>query len=96
MQIGELGTIVNLALLGVTYLILQPLKAKISDLVKSLDTVSKAIIKLQELLNDERIHIAKVDEAAKSAHKRLDDFEHKIEDIQNRCVNCQCRGDRNV
>lgn len=93
MQIGELGTIVNLALLGVTYLILQPLKAKISDLVKSLDTVSKAIIKLQELLNDERIHIAKVDESAKSAHKRLDDFEHKIEDIQNRCVNCKCRGE---
>ncbi len=96
MQIGELGTIINLALLGATYLILQPLKSQIASLVKSLDTASAAITKLREMLNDERIHIAKVDESAKSAHKRLDDFEHKIEDIQNRCVNCQCRGDRNV
>lgn len=92
-QISELGTIINLALLAATYMILQPLKAKISDLVKSLDTASTAIIKLQEMLNDERIHIAMVDESVKSAHKRIEELNHQIEDIKNRCVNCKCRGD---
>ena len=93
MQIGELGTIINLALLGATYLILQPLKTQIASLVKSLDTASDAIIKLREMLNNERIHIAKVDESVKSAHKRLDDMEDDIKEIKNRCVNCKCRGE---
>lgn len=93
MQIDEFGTLVNLILLTATYLILQPLKAQITNLVKSLDVNSEAISKLREMLNDERIHVAKVDESVKSAHRRLDEHDHNIEEIRNRCVNCQCRGE---
>lgn len=93
MQIDEFGTLINLVLLCATYLILQPLKAQITSLVKSLDTNSEAIIKLREMLNDERIHVAKVDESVKFAHQRIDEHDLHIEEIRNRCMNCQCRGD---
>lgn len=89
MQIGEFGTLINLILLAATYLILQPLKAQISNLVKSLDVNSEAIIKLREIVNNERVHVAQLEESVKSAHKRIDEHEHKIEEIQNRCVNCR-------
>lgn len=91
MQIGEFSTIVNLALLAAAYLIVQPLKAQIANLAKSIDLMSAVISRLQETLNSERIHIAEVDASAKSAHHRIDSVETHVEELQQRCINCNCR-----
>ncbi len=93
MQVGEFSTVINLALLVAVYLVLQPLKAQIENLTKSLDVMSGIISKLQELFSTERIHIAKVDESVKSAHLRVDELERKMEELQKRCIDCSCRGD---
>ena len=92
-SIKEFAFLINLGLLFATYLVIQPFKQKIEDLIKSLNTNSQAIQKLQEMLNDERIHVGKLEQSLESAHKRIKELSDRIKDLEHRCINCSCRGD---
>lgn len=92
-SIKEFAFLINLGLLFATYLVIQPFKQKIEDLIKSLNTNSQAIQKLQEMLNNERVHVGRLEESLDSAHRRIKELSDRIKDLEQRCINCSCRGD---
>lgn len=92
-SIKEFAFLINLGLLFATYLVLQPFKSKIEDLIKSLNVNSEAIRKLQEMLNDERVHVGKLEQSLESAHKRIKELSDRVKDLEHRCINCSCRGE---
>ncbi len=92
-QALEFRDCLDLAILVAAYLVVQPLKAQIANLAKSMDVLSSMIQKLQEAFHGEKVHITEIDERAKSAHKRVDTLEKHVEELQQRCINCNCRSD---
>lgn len=92
-SIKEFAFLINLGLLFATYLVLQPFKTKIEDLIKSLNTNSQAIQKLQEMLNNERVHVGKLEESLESAHRRIKELVDRVQELERRCISCSCRGD---
>ena len=91
--VKEFAFLINFCLLFVTYLVLQPFKVKIEDLIKSLNTNSEAIRKLQEMLNNERVHVGRLEESLAVAHKRISELADAVKELERRCINCSCRGD---
>lgn len=78
-DVGNFGTIVSLVVLGVTWMIIQPLKQSIATLTRSVDRLADAADDTKRVVNDLRERVAKVEASTASAHKRLDRLGDKHE-----------------
>lgn len=76
-DVGNFGTLVSLVVLGVTYIIIQPLKQSIATLTRSVDRLADTADDTKRVVNDLRERIAKVESSSASAHKRIDYLEGK-------------------
>ena len=77
-DVGNFGTLISMCVLGVTWMIVNPLKQSIATLIKSMDKLTETIEVTRKEVNELRERMASVEAAAKSAHKRLDDFKQQL------------------
>lgn len=77
-DVGNFGTLVSLIVLGVTYIIIQPLKQSIASLIKSTEKLASVMECTQADVNELRERVAKVESSLGSAHKRIDSIDSKI------------------
>lgn len=80
----NLRDIVSVLIFLITYLVLQPLKTELRMLAASVDKLVGAM----ERLNRESSETVM---SVKSAHKRIDEFGDRLQNIESRCENC-CKG----
>ena len=90
--IRDFAFIINFALLIVTYWFAQSFKIKIENLTEAIKSNTESNHKLQDIINEQRVHIGKLEESLESAHKRITEMSDRVKDLEHRCVNCQCRG----
>lgn len=83
-DVGNFGTLVSLIVLGVTYMIIQPLKQSIATLTRSVDRLADAADDTKRQVNDMRERIAKLEASSSSAHKRLDELGKRVDVIERK------------
>ena len=76
-DVGNFGTLVSLIVLGVTYMIIQPLKQSIATLTDSINDLREEVKVSRKDLSDIKERLAKVEASTSSAHKRLDQMERR-------------------
>lgn len=85
MEISQFASLVNILILLVTYLIIQPLKASITNLTKSVDHLSAVLDKTNADVGILQQQVARLDTSDKSAHKRLNELSVRVDHIEDRC-----------
>lgn len=83
-DVGNFGTLVSLIVLGVTYMIIQPLKQSIATLTRSVDRLADATDDTKRQVNDMRERLAKMEASSSSAHKRLDELGKRVDAIERK------------
>lgn len=91
MDIGNLESLVSLLALGITYLIVQPLKVSIEGLKEAMVRFTNTLNSLQEETKAAQLHIAQIDEKTRSVSHEVEGLEKRLRDVEQRCVNCTCR-----
>ena len=91
MEIGNINSILSLAVLIATYFIIKPLQVSIDGLQATMEKLAQKVDSLVSENTDTQIHITEVEQIAKSAQKRLDGLADRLHDVEQRCVNCACR-----
>lgn len=82
LDLSTLQTIISLLVLVITWLIVQPLRTAIDGLSKSLEELRAEIHKNHNSLNDLRVNVQSMTEANKSAHKRLDEYNDRLHEVE--------------
>ena len=77
-NVGNFGTLISLVVLGVTWMIVQPLKQSIVDLRVVVGELKDEVKVSRRELSDLRERLAKLEGSAASAHKRLDAYEKEL------------------
>lgn len=75
-DVGNFGTLVSLITLGVSWMIIQPLRQSIEGLKESVDDLKEEVKISRRDLAELRERVTKCEAATSSAHKRLDTLEH--------------------
>ena len=83
-DVGNFGTLVSLVVLGVTYMIIQPLKQSIATLTRSVDRLADAADDTKRQVNDMRERLAKIEASNSSAHKRLDELGKRVDAVERK------------
>lgn len=81
-DVGNFGTLVSLIVLGVTWMIIQPLKQSIATLTRSVDRLADAADDTKRQVNDMRERLAKVEASTSISHKRSDEFAKRLDVIE--------------
>ena len=76
-NVGNFGTLISLVVLGVTWMIVQPLKQSIVELKDSIKELKEEVKVSRSELASMRADLVEVKSSAKAAHKRLDDLQMK-------------------
>ena len=69
----------------------EPKEEETKALRETVAELKEVVEILRDHAVDNKVDIAKVEENAKSAHKRLDGLSERLHEVEQRCVNCQCR-----
>lgn len=91
MEIGNLNSILSLAVLVATYFIIKPLQVSIDGLQATMEKLAQKVDSLVSENTDTQIHITEVEQIAKSTQKRVGELSTRLHDVEQRCVNCACR-----
>lgn len=83
-DVGNFGTLVSLVVLGVTYIVIQPLKQSIATLTRSVDRLADIADDTKRQVNDMRERIAKIEASNSSAHKRLDELAKRVDAVERK------------
>lgn len=83
-DVGNFGTLVSLIVLGITYIVIQPLKQSIATLTRSVDRLADIADDTKRQVNDMRERIAKIEASNSSAHKRLDELAKRVDAIERK------------
>lgn len=78
MELQSFSTLVSLLVLLITWLIVQPLKTQLEALQKSIDKLTEILSESQHDIIALRERVAAIENSAKSAHSRLDDFSERL------------------
>lgn len=76
-----------------TYLIVQPLKLSISALQISVDRLATAMERVQGEVGDNNEELARGKEKIKTLFATASALSDRVRHIEERCENCQCKGD---
>lgn len=87
------NVLVSLVLLAVTYLVIKPFQADIQGLRTSFNRLYEAIDGLRHDIISVQINTKEIEQIAKSSQKRCDSLEQRVADVEQRCINCNCRKD---
>jgi len=91
MELGNLNSLLSLAVLVATYFIIKPLQVSIDGLKATMEKLTEKVDNLISDNTNTQIHIVEVEQIAKSAQKRLDGLSDRLHAVEQRCVNCTCR-----
>lgn len=91
MELGNLNSLLSLAVLVATYFIIKPLQVSIDGLQATMEKLTEKVDNLISDNTNTQVHIAEVEQIAKSAQKRLDGISDRLHEVEQRCVNCSCR-----
>lgn len=83
-DVGNFGTLVSLIVLGITYIVIQPLKQSIATLTRSVDRLADIADDTKRQVNDMRERIAKIEASNSSAHKRLDELAKRVDAVERK------------
>lgn len=83
-DVGNFGTLVSLVVLGITYIVIQPLKQSIATLTRSVDRLADIADDTKRQVNDMRERIAKIEASNSSAHKRLDELAKRVDAVERK------------
>ena len=79
------------AMFIVNWLFNKPKEEETKALRETVGELKEVVEILRDHAVDNKVDIAKVEENAKSAHKRLDGLADRLHEVEQRCVNCTCR-----
>lgn len=92
-QIGLLASLVCMVCSGLffvcNYLIQQPTRIKLDDVSEKQKKMDSKLDAICEDNKREEVLIRGIEEYAKSAHKRIDEHEERLREVENRCTTCQ-------
>lgn len=91
MEIGNLNSLLSLAVLVATYFIIKPLQVSIDGLQSTMEKLTE---KVDNLISDNtvtQVHIKEVEQIAKNAQTRVESLAGKLHEVELRCVNCTCK-----
>ena len=91
MEIGNINSILSLAVLVATYFIIKPLQVSIDGLKSTMEKLTEKVDNLISDNTDTQVHIAEIEQLAKSNKNRISGIEERVHDVEQRCVNCVCR-----
>jgi ATP-dependent 26S proteasome regulatory subunit len=91
MEIGNINSILSLAVLVATYFIIKPLQVSIDGLKSTMEKLTEKVDNLISDNTDTQVHIVEIEQVAKSNQKRIGGLEERVHDVEQRCVNCVCR-----
>ena len=91
MEIGNINSILSLAVLVATYFIIKPLQVSIDGLKSTMEKLTEKVDNLISDNTDTQVHIVEIEQLAKSNQKRISGLEERVHDVEQRCVNCVCR-----
>ena len=83
-DVGNFGTLVSLIVLGITYIVIQPLKQSIATLTRSVDRLADIADDTKRQVNDMRERIAKIEASNSSVHKRLDELAKRVDAVERK------------
>ena len=89
--LSVLSTLFACAMFVVNWLYNKPKEEETKALRETVAELKEVVEILRDHAVDNKVDIAKVEENAKSAHKRLDGLAERLHEVEQRCVNCQCR-----
>lgn len=89
--LGSLKEFIDIVVLAVFWIVIQPLKTTMSDLKDSINTLCEEIIVLRKQAADNRVEIAKLTESCKDAHHRLNELSNRVTNVEQKCQHCTCR-----
>lgn len=90
MDFQNFGDFVNFIILGLTWLIVQPLKAGLASLEASINNLATEISGLRQDTTNNRVDIATLKESLKDAHFRINEVSDDMKTMKNECKNCDC------
>nr|DAU14872.1 MAG TPA: hypothetical protein [Caudoviricetes sp.] len=76
-----------------TYLIVQPLKLSINALQSSVDRLATAMERVQGEVGENNEELARAEEKMKTLFANDAALSARVRHIEERCENCQCKGD---
>lgn len=88
---GSLRDFVDVVVLAIVWIVMQPLKTAMSDLKDSINTLCEEIIVLRRQAADNRVEIAKLTEDTKNANHRIRDLSDRLTNVEQKCQHCTCR-----
>lgn len=91
MEIGNINSLLSLAVLVATYFIIKPLQVSIDGLQSTMEKLTE---KVDNLISDNtitQVHIKEVEQIAKNAQMRVESLASKLHEVEIRCVNCTCK-----
>lgn len=91
MEIGNINSILSLAVLVATYFIIKPLQVSIDGLKSTMEKLTEKVDNLISDNTDTQVHIVEIEQLAKSNKNRISGIEERLHDVEQRCVNCVCR-----
>lgn len=91
MEIGNINSILSLAVLVATYFIIKPLQVSIDGLKSTMEKLTEKVDNLISDNTDTQVHIVEIEQLAKSNKNRISGLEERVHDVEQRCVNCVCR-----
>ncbi|MBQ1182422.1 MAG: hypothetical protein IIX53_02005 [Phascolarctobacterium sp.] len=86
-----LSAIFACAVFVVNWLYNKPKDEQTKALRDTVVELKEVVETLRDYAVANKVEIAKIDESAKSSHKRLDDIVERLHEVEQRCVNCTCR-----
>lgn len=91
MELGNLNSILSLAVLVATYFIIKPLQVSIDGLKSTMERLTEKVDNLISADTKTQIHITEIEQIAKNAQKEVCELSERVHEVEQRCVNCNCR-----
>jgi len=92
-DIQTISTMASAGFFVATYLIVQPLKLSINALQSSVDRLATAMERVQGEVGENNEELARAEEKMKTLFANDAALSARVRHIEERCENCQCKGD---
>lgn len=93
MDLQTISTMASAGFFIATYLIVQPLKLSINALQLSVDRLATAMERVQGEVGENNEELARGEEKFKTLFANDAALSARVRHIEDRCENCQCKGD---
>ena len=92
MSLDNINGLIQILAIPILWVVVQPIKPAIAALESSINNLAQEIVGLRQQASDNRAEIAAIKESVKDAHHRITRLESRVQELEGKCRNCNCKG----